>query len=385
MHIHYLSSSALISDSANSVHVTKMCQAFAGQNYDVTLHGYFGNGDTEDVYQYYAVQDNFNIKRHDEYKSGLSSWFWWLRKKIPFLRVAGLPSSIYAYTKLRPNIGNPNNLVYARNLFWLFAIRKEVPFIMEVHHPAKNIIERWIEKRLYKRLSCKGIVLISEKMRNIYVEKYPQHANKFIVAHDGADDPKPQNIETRLARPLKHIGYVGQIYEGRGINVILKTAQICPELTFHIVGGNQKAIEQYKNNYDISENVIFHGHQPHAKLHEFYNKFDAVLSPYQKKVAVHGNAGDTSAFMSPLKIFEYMSWGFPILCSDMPVLKEVLKHEHNALLLKPDDANAWAEALITLKENDKLKKKISMNARQDFCEKHSWHSRAKHILNEASV
>lgn len=383
MDIHYLSSSTLISDSANSVHVMKMSDALSSLGNQITLHAYNGDGDKQAVRQYYGTRHEFEIKRHDEHKHGYSSLLWALRAKLPFFKVSGLPSTLFARQYLRKEIKNAD-LLYARNLYWLFGLSKTKPFIIEIHHPPRNWLDQWIENKLYASPNCKGIVLISEKMLEIYKEKHPRHAGKFIVAHDGADDPGKTDIRSQCERPLKDIGYVGQLYKGRGIEIIIKAAEALPDMRFHIVGGRPEVIEEY-TSLGTPNNVIFHGHQPHTKLPEFYKTFDAVLSPYQKKVAVHGDTGNTAAFMSPLKIFEYMSWGLPILCSDMPVLREILRSEQNCLLIPPEDANSWVEGLRRLNDDPSLRLKLATQARKDFIEKHSWQARAEDILKRAQI
>ena len=108
--------------------------------------------------------------------------------------------------------------------------------------------------------------------------------------------------------------------------------------------------------------------------------FDAVLAPYQRKVAVVGG-GDTSAFMSPLKLFEYMSWGKPILCSDLPVLREVIEDGCNGLVLPPDDPTAWVAALHRLIDDSTERERLGNGARSDFLARHTWRRRAERVLD----
>ena len=50
-------------------------------------------------------------------------------------------------------------------------------------------------------------------------------------------------------------------------------------------------------------------------------------------------------FTSPLKLFDYMAAGVPIVASDLPALREVLRHEQNALLATPGDPDSFAAAV----------------------------------------
>jgi glycosyltransferase involved in cell wall biosynthesis len=85
--------------------------------------------------------------------------------------------------------------------------------------------------------------------------------------------------------------------------------------------------------------------------------------------------------MSPLKLFEYMSWGKPILCSDLPVLREVIEDGRNGLLLPPDDPTAWAAALCRLMDNPDEGERLGNKARADFLARHTWRQRANRVLD----
>ena len=102
------------------------------------------------------------------------------------------------------------------------------------------------------------------------------------------------------------------------------------------------------------------------------------MAPYQKEVAVSGGKGNTSDFMSPLKIFEYMSSKKAIICSDLPVLREIL-NEDNSVLVKCDDILDWRKAIEVL-QDDSLRLQIANRACEDFMKKYTWKIRAKNVI-----
>ena len=67
--------------------------------------------------------------------------------------------------------------------------------------------------------------------------------------------------------------------------------------------------------------------------------------PYQRNVSIGIKGSNTADWMSPLKLFEYMSSGVPIISSDLPVLREILEDRRNALLVPPKNFDSWDEAL----------------------------------------
>jgi len=113
------------------------------------------------------------------------------------------------------------------------------------------------------------------------------------------------------------------------------------------------------------------------ETHLYRNSFDILLAPYSSNVAVSGDSNsDTSRFMSPLKIFEYMSSCKPIVASDLTVLKEIL-NSNNSLLVNPDDENEWVCAILKLHDKNE-RYKISRQAYLDF-QNYTWTNRALYL------
>lgn len=378
MRIQYLSSSVIASDSANSVHVMRMCQAFAAAGHDVTLHAIKGAGEDDEVFQYYGVE-RFPLLRHDEQNHPVVGRLWSLRRKILSLRVGGIPSMLFGRLRIAPLLrGNHTGLIYARNLEWLAGLPSGLPFVAESHRPPANRLEVAVERRLYRRPRCLRLVVISDKLRAIYLALFPWLSGKILVAHDAANDPVPE-VWPRAAKTGFNVGYVGHLYAGRGTQLIIEVAKALPSLTFHLVGGTAEDRKRLTSS-GLSSNVIVHGHHPPSELAKFFATFDAVLAPYQRKVSVVGG-GDTSAYMSPLKLFEYMSWGKPILCSDLPVLREVMEHDRNGLLLPPDDPRAWVDCLQRLSDDAAERDRLGSAARADFLTSHTWRKRVERVLS----
>jgi glycosyltransferase involved in cell wall biosynthesis len=125
------------------------------------------------------------------------------------------------------------------------------------------------------------------------------------------------------------------------------------------------------------------GYIPHVESHKIMKLVDILLMPYQHKVSIGDNFRDTARWMSPMKMFEYMASGVPIISSDLPVLKEVLHNESNALLVEPNEADAWIKAVLRLIEDTKLASRISLQALDDYKTHYTWEIRAKKIIKAA--
>ena len=378
MKIHYLSQSRLISDSANSVHVCRMSDAFHALGHDVTLHALNGAGTADDVRAYYGLSRDVLLRRHG-FDQPLAKLAAEAKAQFPRLGFGALASALQGRFQLRADLARAKpDLIYARNLEWLWtASLHGVPFALECHAPPTHAMARRIVSQLIARPGFRGLVVISDPLQAIFLHLFPSLSGQILVSHDAADLPDaPMKSDSHCGF---HVGYVGHLYPGRGAELILELARRLPETTFHFVGGKAEDIDRLRCN--APSNAKFHGHVPHAETPRFYRRFDAMLAPYQIKVSVHGGLGDTSAFMSPLKIFEYMAWGKPILCSNHPVLREVLTDGEDAILLKPDDADAWEAALRRITQNRSLAARLGFAARALLERSYTWQGRCKRILD----
>lgn len=367
MKIAYLSASALPSRAANSVHVMKMCQAFAKNGHEVILLAP-KKRDTElgvdDLYEFYGVDACFRIEK--------LSW-------VPF-KGRGY---IYGFlAALRERSFEPD-LVYGRFVpGCYFSCVLGLPVAYESHAPVEDSgrICSWMFSRLIRGKHLKGLVVISDALRGYYLEKYDISEGLITVAHDGADEPRTSERLRLTDSGRLQVGYLGHLFPGRGIELILKLAEMCPWADFHLVGGVESDIEYWKSKTKELHNIFFHGFIPPSQTDRYCQSFDVLLAPYQRSVSVYGGGGDTSQWMSPLKIFEYMAAGKAILCSDLPVLREVLTHEKTALLCDPENPEGWVRALKRLRDDVDLRKRLGKTARREFMAKYTWKTRAESIL-----
>jgi glycosyltransferase involved in cell wall biosynthesis len=169
------------------------------------------------------------------------------------------------------------------------------------------------------------------------------------------------------------------LYPGRGIELLLELARRNPSLGFLWAGGEAAAVERWRRRLDKADigNVHLLGFVSHERLPSIQAACDVLLMPYERRISV-SSGGDTAAFASPMKLFEYMAAGRAILSSDLPVLREVLNQD-NALLIAPEDVDAWDRALKRLVEDEGLRVKLAENARRE-ADQYSWTRRAQRAL-----
>jgi glycosyltransferase involved in cell wall biosynthesis len=83
-------------------------------------------------------------------------------------------------------------------------------------------------------------------------------------------------------------------------------------------------------------------------------------------------------YTSPMKLFEYMASGIPIVASDLPSIREIL-NESNSVLVDPDIPKSIINGIIEVITNKSLANKISEQSFLDV-ENYTWSKRAINIL-----
>lgn len=370
MKIIYLSRSMLPSKAANSVQVMKMCQALVKAGHSLKLVAGAAESPSLDyLFDYYGVKERFEImllKGRTETAAGLLTYL----------------AKFYFWIK---NTDRPD-IFYGRDLFTLTlaSFTHKVPFYYEAHKPPSNPVYFLLNLLLIKNKRLVKLVVITNSLKVEYLAKFPGlPGEKVLVAPDGADIPKHSGPQPagQCKRDKTVIGYVGHLYPGRGIDLILTLAKELPQFIFRIVGGNEKDIAYWRNICRGMDNIEFTGFIPPKDLARVYSGIDLVLAPYQSRVSIPGG-GDTSRWMSPLKIFEYMAFAKPIIASDLPAIREVLTGGVNAVLCRPDNTADWAGAIMLLEQDKSLRKQIAANAFKDLTDNYTWDKRAARILGQ---
>ncbi|MCT1578432.1 glycosyltransferase family 4 protein [Oceanobacillus kimchii] len=355
MKITYISASIIPSEKANSVNVLKMSNAFAQQDHKVTLIGTQGEKDSKDIFRGYHIENIFDVK----------------------LSKSGKLSAVYRLL-LGAKYSRNADIIYTR---WIAAAAFLIIFtnkqlIYEYHAPQSKGLSQVFESIVVKSKKVKRHVFITKALKDFFVNKYNVLENKDLkVLPDGADSV--QNLNLKESKNIFDCIYVGSFQVGKGVDLVIEIANKMPKIKFAIVGGSKNEVEE-KQKKAIHENISWYGHLPHSQTNEVLQKAKIALLPNQPKVLI-GNQ-DIGKWTSPMKLFEYMANGKAILASDIDVLKEILNHEENCILVKYDDPEAWRESIERLLANKKLLERISSNGYQQLNEKYTWKSRAKQAL-----
>ncbi|HEX9015482.1 MAG TPA: glycosyltransferase family 4 protein, partial [Chloroflexota bacterium] len=207
---------------------------------------------------------------------------------------------------------------------------------------------------------------------------------RVVVAPDAVDlarfaglpDRKTARRSLGMPEEPKVICYTGHLYEWKGAHTLALASSYLPEgYLVYVVGGTSEDLEAYRGFLGAQglERVRAVGHVPPNRVPAYLAAADALALPNS------GRSETSSRHTSPMKLFEYMAAGRPIVASRLPSLLEVLRDGENALLVKPDDPEALAKGLVRAVTDRDLASRIAEVAREEVAA-YSWDARAKTIL-----
>ena len=370
MNICYLSNAAIPSSVASSIQIVKMCEAFSELNNEVTLITINDSKSKINFLNYYNVKSKFLLKRIKRFRS------------FPL----GINYYLFSIFSVLESLRYKPEIYITRNFFTCFllvVLRKNI--VMELHHDLK--IESRVVRFLVKKFKflnsayIKKIIAITHGVKDEYVKKNLIKKDKIIVLPSGSSIEKKFKFSNN--KNFLRIGYFGSLFKSRGLNLIKDLAKIDKGNSYHLYGDlNNINKFQYKN---LHRNIHLHKYVPYKDIPNELEKMDILLMPYVSSITVAGNVGDITKFTSPLKLFDYLSAGKIIICSDLKVLKEIIKENVNAIFVKNyTSVYSWKNEIQKLKNQPNKQLIISKNNYR-LSKNYSLNRRAKIILENIKL
>ncbi len=372
MKIAVIAPSEIPSIRANSIQVMKVSQAFRQNGHDIRL---FVPGSRqvpwEDLERHYGIKNRFPIEWIPAWKP-----LRYIDFSLRILIKAKIWGAEVIYTRMTPVA--------------MIASRLHFPVILELHSLPTGKRGPRVLRNFLRSPQQKMLVLITQALRRLLEQQMgePLEDQQVVIAPDGVDIeryedlPSSTEIRQQLGLPEKFtVLYSGSFYQGRGLELLFQLAKEFSDLQFLWVGGKAEEVVAWQTKLDAAnvKNVILTGFVENARMPLYQAAADLLLMPYGRKIAVSGG-GNTADFASPLKTFEYMASGRPIITSDLPVLHEVLNGS-NAAFCPPDDLTAWKATIQALMQNPQRCEKMAQQAKLD-ARQYSWQLRMEKIIQQ---
>lgn len=305
-------------------------------------------------------------------------WIDRLPRKLQFAP-ARLQELSFARAAARRAAREAGARVYSREIESARALvkRRHPAVFLELHRvPQGRARRRWLAETAP---GLAGLVAISGGVRADLAE-LGLPAERLCVEHDAveaarfASAPTRAQARERLRIPAAAsvVVYTGGLLEWKGVDVLVEAARELPQVLFVIAGGMGADVERLRTRAAGASNVRIDGFQPPARVPEYLAAADLGVVPNRAKPEI------SARYTSPLKVFECLAMGLPLVVSDLPSLRDILGPE-DAVFAPPDDARALAAAIGALLADAGLRARLSARARAR-APGHSWDARAERLL-----
>lgn len=359
-----------------SVHLREMCSALASLGAEVSLYAMSkGEGNP---YPHDITEINFFKKKllGKDLRLMLSNLLFYRTCKNIFK--TSKPHFLYA----RYHIYGWAGVKLAREF--------SIPIIMHVDDLRVEIekdrlhfpkLAETFETAILKRVDA--ICCPSKILKSLILEKGVDD-QKILVTPNGINIDEFNNnsdgreIRKRFGLEGKFIiGYVGVLKKLWGIHTILESAQkvLCQRKDIHfMLVGQGKAfpeIESFVKDKGLGDRFTLTGAVAHSDVPKYISAMDIGLAPYELLEPFYG---------SPMKIFEYMAMGKPVITTPQGQIKDLVEHGENGLLIEPDDSDGLAKAILELGGNKDMMKNMGLKARATV-ESYTWEANARKVLD----
>lgn len=271
-----------------------------------------------------------------------------------------------------------------------------VPLLLELNAPlaeeqvayrATGFSELAAQAERWTLTQADAVLVVSTPLRE-HALALGVEADRIHVLPNGVDTAcfHPAQPDPDVRRRLKLdggpvLGFVGGLRPWHG-------AEVLPELLQRLSGGHpgvrlvvagdgplRGALEEALQQRGLSSRVTLAGLVPHDEIPDVIRQFDVAVAPYP--------APSHPFYFSPLKLFEYMACGVPVVAPELGQIPDVLRHEETGLLYPPGDVASLTSCCERLLADGALRRRLGQAGAKRVTERFTWDHNARRVLELA--
>jgi len=281
------------------------------------------------------------------------------------------------------------------------AYNPQAKIVLHIHSDFLPLFDPVMVEQCLKSVDL--VIGCSDYLTN-QVRKYLPHVKSQTI-YNGADIHhftvvNDKDNKKAKKKDTKQILFVGRISPEKGVHVLIdafnKVVSHYPQVQMKLIGSEnalvpwytldredpqiQNLLPYYQGSYPshlqnrltstTTSSVFFLGKVPHFELFEYYQQADIFVFP----------SVWNEAFGMP--IVEAMSMGLPVIATRGGAFPELVEDEKTGLLVERGDAEALAEAILRLLENDNLRIAMGEAGQQRAVEKFAWDYQAQKLSQQ---
>lgn len=303
-----------------------------------------------------------------------------------FLRIAGRlwAHSVFAYRITRCRF----DLVHAHDVnvlptVWLAARLSSAKIIYDAHEISSSRegylsfrrLVGAVEGALMPRVN--GCITTTDARAKFFARAYG--IARPLVLQNRPREQRPQvseriRHELDLSEPWPIVLYQGGVQQGRGLERLVRVAAFVPEAYFVFIGGGRldSRLRAIASELGLEERVRFIPTVALAELPSYTASADVGVQPIENTCLNHFTTDSN-------KLFEYVQAGLPVVASDLPEIRRVVRTHELGLLVRPGDTESLAAALRSL-VNDVVKRQFHADRSRHASAVLNWEAQEADLL-----
>ncbi|MDE0608868.1 MAG: glycosyltransferase family 4 protein [Anaerolineaceae bacterium] len=391
MRLLYIANARIPTEKAHGLQIMQNCEALARAGAEVTLQtprrvNTPALRAVADPWAHYGVHPCFTLQRLP-----CLDLQWLVGERIALLRRGAFLLQVISWLFVLTVTllsGRRPDVYYTRDLpvaGLVVLLRRGGRLAYEPHRISGSGAGRWLQARVMRHAAALYPVTAAMARE---AGKLGATCEQLCVVHDGiraerfADMPTRETARQQLGWNSDRfvVGYVGRLQTmamDKGVGSLTKAVAPEKNMAIALVGGPEERVRELRNLWHAcgrsDDDFLVAGQVNPEAVPLHLAAFDVCAMPFPW-------TEHFAWYASPVKLFEYMSSGRPLVATDLPAVAEVVRHEEHALLVPPDDIPALREALLRLQEDAALRQRLACNAREEVMQRYTWAHRARRIL-----
>jgi glycosyltransferase involved in cell wall biosynthesis len=288
----------------------------------------------------------------------------------------------------------PYDLVYERHALWsaagmTLARQQGIPGLLEVNAPLleetatfRSLVDQPTAERQVRRAfaDASALLAVSGGVAR-YLDGFPAASGKVHVVPNGVE-PERFAVTDRVPRAEDPVvvGFVGSLRPWHGLDGLVRAMAllardgVAARLLIVGRGPERERLEALAAELGITDSIEWTGVLPESRVPPALARMDIAVAPYPAL---------PDFYFSPLKLFEYMAAGLPVVTTTVGDLPQLVDDGRTGVLTPPDEPVALARAIAALAADPERCRRLGTAARARVIERHSWQATAARILEIA--
>jgi len=265
----------------------------------------------------------------------------------------------------------------------LFEVNGLPSIELKYHYPAldPDLLTKIKEQEIATLHLSDAIVCPSNVTRD-YIASLGVSRSRVTVIPNGVSpsDFSPSPLPSREGR-IPTLLYIGTLADWQGLEVVIKALPKILEkqpVQLRIVGRGRsrqrKFLSKQIRKLGVEGSVLIEPAVPHHEIPALIAESDICIAPLGL------NDRNVTQGACPIKVLEYMASARPLIASNMPIVRELVREDVDALLFSPSDPEDLARQVLALLNDFELSQRLSASASERALTKFTWHEAQKKLL-----